>query len=147
MFPQARVIICRRDPRDIALSCYFQRFRDDPLVWTDDLADCGFRLREVDRLIDHWRSVLPLPILEVSYESLVGNLEAECRRMIAFAGLPWDPDCLSFHKTERVVATASHWQVRQPLYDASAGRWRHYEAHLGALLTELGANRPHHRAG
>jgi tetratricopeptide (TPR) repeat protein len=137
LFPRARVVVCRRDLRDVGLSCFFQYFRDDPLVWTDDLADCAFRAREIERLMDHWRQVLPISILEIQYETLVGNLEAESRRLIDFLGLAWDPACLSFHETERAVATASHWQVRQPLYASSAGRWRHYRRHLGPLLREL----------
>jgi hypothetical protein len=121
----------------VSLSCFFQYFRDDLLVWTDDLADCGFRAREIDRLVEHWRDVLPIPILEVQYETLVANLEAESRRLIDFLGLNWDPACLAFHATERTVMTASHWQVRQPLYSSSVGRWRHYRRHLEPLLREL----------
>jgi hypothetical protein len=60
--PQARIEVCRRDPRDVGLSCFFQYFRDDPLMWTDDLADCGFRAQEIDRLMQHWRKVLPVPL-------------------------------------------------------------------------------------
>jgi tetratricopeptide (TPR) repeat protein len=137
LFPRARVVVCRRDLRDVGLSCFFQSFSDNALMWTDDLADCGIRARETERLMEHWRKVLPLRILEVQYESLVGNLEAESRRLIDFLGLEWDPACLSFHETERTVLTASHWQVRQPLYDSSVGRWRHYQKHLGPLLKEL----------
>ncbi|HEX3994240.1 MAG TPA: sulfotransferase, partial [Acetobacteraceae bacterium] len=137
LFPGARVIVCRRDPRDVCLSCFFQSFADDTMMWTDDLAGCGIRARETERLLDHWRKVLPLRILEVQYETLVANLEAESRRLIDFLGLEWDPVCLSFHETERTVLTASHWQVRQPLYDSSVGRWRHYQQHLEPLLKEL----------
>jgi hypothetical protein len=137
LFPRARVVVCRRDLRDVGLSCHFQYFRDDPLVWTDDLADCGFRARQIERLLDHWRAVLPIPVLEVQYERLVANLETESRRLIDFLGLEWDPACLSFHETDRAVMTASRWQVRQPLYSSSAGRWRHYRRHLGPLLREL----------
>ncbi|WP_158925921.1 sulfotransferase [Acidisphaera sp. S103] len=137
LFPRARIVVCRRDPRDISLSCFFQYFRDDPLVWTDDQEDCAFRAREIDRLMDHWRKVLPIPILEIQYETLVGNLERESRRLIDFLGLDWDPACLAFHDTERTVMTASHWQVRQPLYTGSIGRWRHYRRHIGPLLRAL----------
>jgi hypothetical protein len=137
LFPNARVVVCRRDPRDVGLSCYFQHFRDDPLVWTNDLADCGFRARETERLMDHWRAVLPIPILEIQYESLVVNLENESRRLIDFLGLQWDPACLTFYQTKRVVMTASRWQVRQPVYSSSVGRWKHYRRHLGPLLQEL----------
>jgi tetratricopeptide (TPR) repeat protein len=137
LFPCARFVVCRRDLRDVCLSCFFQYFEQDTLVWTDDLADCGAFARETERLMSHWRRVLPVPILEIQYESLVANLESESRRLIAFLGLDWDPACLAFHETKRAVLTASHWQVRQPLYTSSVGRWRHYEKHLEPLLSEL----------
>jgi hypothetical protein len=137
LFPRTRIVICRRDLRDVGLSCFLQYFHDDGLVWTNDLADCGFRARETERLMGHWRNVLPLPILEIQYETLVANLESESRRLIEFLGLEWDPACLAFHETERPVMTASLWQVRQPIYASSIGRWRHYRHHLGPLLQEL----------
>jgi len=137
LFPNARIVVCRRDPRDTCLSCFFQAFLDDALMWTNDLADCGFRAKESERLMEHWRRVLPVPILEIQYETLVANLEVESRRLIDFLGLQWDPACLAFHETERVVTTASRWQVRQPIYASSIGRWRHYRHRLGPLLREL----------
>jgi len=127
------VIICRRDPRDVGLSCFFQRFRDG-MAWTYDLADTAARASEIERLTDYWRSVLPLRMLEVHYEALVGDLEGESRRMIDFLGLAWDDACLSFHATERSVQTASFWQVRQKVYASSVGRWQHYRPYVQPLL-------------
>ena len=137
LFPRARIIVCRRDLRDVGLSCFLQNFQDNTLMWADDLADIGFRAAQTERLMAHWRKVLPVSMLEIQYETLVANLERESRRLIDFLGLDWDPACLAFHETERTVLTASHWQVRQPLYDSSVGRWRHYRDHLGPLLQEL----------
>ncbi len=137
LYPGARVIFCTRDARDISLSCYFQLFADGLHPFSYDLADCGGRTSEVNRAIAHWRRVLPLKMHEVNYETLVGDLEGESRRLIAFLGLEWEPACLDFHRTERTVATISHWQVRQPLYTASVGRWRHYERHLTPLFRAL----------
>jgi hypothetical protein len=71
---------------------------------------------QVERLADHWLRVLPNKVMEVAYEDIVADLEGESRRLIEFLGLEWEPACLEFHKTERPVLTASHWQVRQPLY-------------------------------
>jgi hypothetical protein len=130
------VIICRRDLRDVGLSCFFQHFGDG-VEWSFDLGDIAARMREVERLVVHWRHVLPLPILEMQYEDLVADLEGQSRRLIAFLGLAWDPACLAFHETKRQVWTASHWQVRQPLYDTSVGKWRRYRRHLGPLLDGL----------
>jgi tetratricopeptide (TPR) repeat protein len=136
LFPRARVIICRRDLRDICLSCYFEFF-NTPAPWSLDLANCAARAAGIERLIAHWRSALPLRMLEVQYEMLVADLEGQSRRLIDFLGLEWDPACLEFHKTDRVVLSASQWQVRQPLYNRSVGRWRHYRKHLGPLLEGL----------
>ena len=138
LFPSARIVFCRRDPRDVCLSCYFLPF-NQLLPWAYDLVDCGFRALEIERLADHWRRVLPMRMLTIDYESLVADLEGESRRLIEFLGLDWEPACLEFYKTERPVRTSSGWQVRQPLYTSSVGRWRKYEKHLGPLLEVLAA--------
>ncbi len=137
LYPSARVIFCRRDPRDVGLSCYFQKFSAGSLTFSYDLADCGRRIRETERLAAHWRRVLPLRCMDIHYEALVADLEGETRRLVEFLGLGWEPGCLDFHRTARVVQTASSWQVRQPLYHRSVGRWRNYKRHLRPLLAEL----------
>ena len=83
--------------------------------WAWDIEDAARQLVEVERLLDHWRAVLPGPVLEISYEALVADMENESRRLIEFLGLDWDPACLAFHETERSVTTASALQVRQPI--------------------------------
>ena len=137
LFPSARVILCRRDPRDTCLSCFMQRFSSGNL-FSFDLAQCGRHHVDTDRLIAHWLKVLPLRMLEVQYEDLVADLEGQSRRIISFLGLPWNAACLDFHRTERTVQTSSDWQVRQPIYTRSVGRWRNYERHLGPLFEALG---------
>lgn len=136
LFPRARIILCRRDPRDIGVSCFFESFTDS-MEWTFDLSDIAARAYEIERLAVHWRNVLPLPMLEMNYEELVGDLEGQSRRLIDFLGLAWDPACLNFHGNKRQIMTASHWQVRQPLYSSSVGRWRHYRRHLSPLIAGL----------
>ncbi|MGC1885182.1 MAG: tetratricopeptide repeat protein [Stellaceae bacterium] len=137
LFPSARIILCRRDLRDVCLSCYFHHFTQGHL-YAYDLADCGARALEIDRLATHWPRVLPFEILAIDYEKLVSDREGESRRLIDFLHLEWEPACLDFHLTERPVLTASAWQVRQPLYRRSIGRWRHYEPHLAPLLELAG---------
>lgn len=90
----------------------------------------------------HWQRVLPLPIHELHYESLVGDLEAEVRRLLEFAGLDWDPACLDFHASERGVQTPSRWQVRQPVHARSVGRWKNYAFALEPLMQVLGESAP-----
>ncbi len=136
LFPSARVIFCRRDARDTCLSCYFQHFFEVN-AFSFDLADCGHEYLACDRLMNYWRQALPLRTLEMQYEDLVGDFEAESRRLIEFLGLQWDPACLEFHRTPATILTASDWQVRQPLYKRSVGRWRNYEKYLGPLFEVL----------
>jgi hypothetical protein len=140
LFPRARVIFCQRDPRDTCLSCYFQWFPSSRLLYTYDLADCAHQYLQTQRITAHWLKVLPLQMMEVQYEELVADQENQSRRLIDFLGLPWDPACLQFHKTRRTVTTASVWQVRQPMYNRSAGRWRNYQRHLGPLLEVLNSD-------
>ncbi len=136
LYPTARVILCGREARDICLSCFFQWF-SVANTFSYDLAHCGHEYLATQHITAHWRRILPLPMLDVQYEDLVADLEGQSRRLIDFLGLPWDPACLEFHRTEATVLTASSWQVRQPIYQSSVGRWRHYERHLGPLLEVL----------
>jgi len=136
LFPWARIILCRRDLRDVCLSCYFHHFSEGHL-YAYDLADCSARASEIERLAGHWLQTLPLETLVLNYEELITDPERESRRLIEFLGLDWEPACLDFHRTERPVFTASAWQVRQPLYTRSVGRWRNYAEHLGPLLDSL----------
>ena len=87
----------------------------------------------------HWRDVLPLPILKVRYEDTVADLGAQAQRLTDFLGLPWDERCLQFHRSDRAVQTPSRWQVRQPIYRRSLGRWQRYRDILPALETAFAA--------
>jgi len=136
LFPQARIIHCIRDPMDTGLSCYSKDFASFP-VWASDLKSIGQMYRQHDRLMAHWRRVLPINTLELRYESVVGNLERSARQLIAHCGLEWEDACLEFHRTDRQVKTASLEQVRRPIYDTSIGRWRKFERHLGPLWEAL----------
>jgi tetratricopeptide (TPR) repeat protein len=135
-FPNARIIHCRRNPLDTCLSCYFENFHEDQRYSTD-LVSVGHFYREYERLMRHWQAVAPLPILDVCYEDVVGDIDAHAHRLIDFCGLDWDPNCLEFHRTARSVNTPSRWQVRQPIYKTSVERWRNYEKHLAPLIEAL----------
>ncbi len=137
LFPRARIIHCRRDPMDSCLSCYFQRFSRGNFH-TYRLPHLGAFYRVYEEMMAHWRGALDLPIFELSYEALVADLEGESRRLLAFLGLDWDPRCLRFYESKRVVNTASFDQVRRPLYADSVGRWRHYADRLAPLIEALG---------
>ena len=136
LFPGARVIHCRRQAPDVCLSCYFQNFAAG-LPWATDLDDLGRYYRAYRRIMDHWRRVLPLTVLDVDYEDLVAAPDAGSRRIVDFLGLPWDDACLAFHNSRRTVRSAANWQVRRPVYATSVGRWKAYEPSLGPLLDAL----------
>jgi hypothetical protein len=88
----------------------------------------------------HWKSVIDLPILDVCYEDVIAEPEAQSRRLVEFLGLPWDDRCLKFHEVKRPCVTASVTQVRRPIYKTSVRRWRSYERHLGPLKGALWGN-------
>jgi tetratricopeptide (TPR) repeat protein len=135
LFPRASFIHCRRDLRDIAVSCWMTSFRS--LRWTSDSEHIASRFQQYQRLMDHWRTVLPVELLDVDYEDTVDDLEATARRLVQWCGLEWEPACLKFHQGSRPVRTASVSQVRQPIYRRSVGRWRNYQQALGLLFEEL----------
>jgi tetratricopeptide (TPR) repeat protein len=134
-FPRARFLHCRRDPRDIAVSCWITQFRQIP--WANDFEHLASRFAQYRRVMEHWRRVLPVPVLDVDYEDMVNDLEGTARRAIAFCGLEWEPACLEFHRSQRPVRTASVTQVRQPIYRRSVARWKHYDKALRPLFARL----------
>lgn len=132
LFPNARVIHCRRSPRDTALSIWMENLNEEQRYATD-FGDLAFFTAQYERLMAHWRKALPLPILDVQYEDTVSNLEKQARRLVDFLGVPWNSACLDFHKNERAVQTPSRWQVRQPIYRRSLERWKAYAEFLPEL--------------
>ena len=133
VFPNARVIYMQRDPIDTCLSCYFQQFLMG-MNFTMDLSDLVHYYREHQRIMAHWRTVLPPGfILDVPYEELVADQETWSGKMLDFIGLEWDARVLEFHTHKRQVTTASAWQVRQKIYRSSVARWQNYEKFIGPL--------------
>jgi tetratricopeptide (TPR) repeat protein len=139
LFPKATIIHCQREPMDTCLSCYFQYFGDiKSLAFTVDLEDLGHFYNTYLRMMAHWEAVLPGRILSVQYEDLITDQEGLSRTIIDRVGLEWDDACLRFNENERSVRTASQWQVRQPIYNSSVGRWREFESELAPLREVLG---------
>jgi hypothetical protein len=135
LFPRCRILHCRRQTLDVCVATYLQNFKWLP--YASSLEEIGFYYRNYERLMEHWRRVLPLPMHEVVYEDLVANQEPVSRSLVAFCGLPWDERCLAFHKSPRTVQTSSKLQVRQPLYTRSLARWKRFEAYLKPLHDAL----------
>jgi tetratricopeptide (TPR) repeat protein len=132
LFPRARIVHCKRAPRDNALSIWMENFNPGQRYATD-FSDLAYFNAQYRRLMEHWRQYLPLPLLELQYEETVRDTEAQARRLMEFLGVPWDGRCLDFHRSERAVQTPSRWQVRQPIYASSVERWRVYADYLPDL--------------
>lgn len=142
MFPEAAIIHTRRDPFDTCLSCYEHLFTAR-LDYTYDLQDLGAEYRLYEEIMAHWHKVLPPGrILDVDYDAVVGDPEAQVRRILAHCQLPYEAACLDFQSVRRPVTTASATQVRKPIYQSSIGRWRHYRDHLQPLAAALGRPLP-----
>jgi hypothetical protein len=140
LFPRATFIHCRRDLRDIAVSCWMTDFRS--IRWANAPEHITTRFEQYRRLMDHWGAHLPRPVHQVDYEQTVDDLEGVARRLIAACGLEWDPACLEFYTHKRVVRTASVTQVRQPVYRQSVARWKNYEADLADVFASLSPSAP-----
>jgi len=136
MLPNAKIVVCQRDPRDMGLSI-FQRDMRRQDAFTNDLRGIGVTYRLFDDLLGYWDSVLPGKVYRVRYEDLVADFENNVRRMLDYCELEFDRACLEYFNTKRAVKTESHSQVRKPVYTGSVGRWRNYERHLRPLIDAL----------
>ena len=136
LFPQAKIISVRRDPRDIALSNCFTDYqaKHGGMGFAYDLEWIGEQLADHNLLMHHWQQVFPGEILEIDYEAVVDNTEASARRMLDYIGVEWEPQVLEFNELDRPVKTASVWQVRQPIYKTSTAKWKRYQGYLAPLL-------------
>lgn len=144
--PNAKIIHSMRDPMDSCLSNYTRLF-NDTMDFAYDLGTLGRYYNRYMQLMQHWQSVLPEgTILDVRYEDTVADVEAQTRRILDFVGLPWDDNCLEFHKNSRRVRTASVAQVRQPIYKTSVSGWKRFEKQLQPLMDIVSEHREHYIA-
>jgi tetratricopeptide (TPR) repeat protein len=137
ILPNAKIIDARRHPMAACFSGFTQLFAQGQ-TFTYGLKNIGRYYRDYVDLMDHWDEVLPGKVLRVQYEEMVSDTENQVRRMLRHCGLPFEENCLEFHRTDRAVRTASSEQVRQPIYSGALEHWRNYEPHLGELKEVLG---------
>lgn len=140
LFPRARIVHTTRDVLDNCLSVFFLHL-DPRMAYATDLMDIGHYYREYRRLMAHWRSLFGDSILDFDYDAFVREPRPAAARLLGYCGLEWDDRCLAFHEAATAVKTASVWQVREPLYQRSSGRARHYEHELADLRDYLAAAR------
>lgn len=140
LFPKAKIISVRRDPRDIAISNYFTDYaaKHGGMGFAYDLEWIGQQLADHNLLMHHWNQLFPGQILEINYEEVVDNTEQMACKMLEYIGVEFEPQVLNFNELDRSVKTASVWQVRQPIYQTSKAKWTKYSAYLESLI--LGTN-------
>lgn len=136
LLPKAKIIHCARDPRDIGLSIFTFRFHGQH-GYAHDLADLGWTIAQQQRIMAHWRDVLPNPVLTVKLSDWVEDFNGTLRRVLALVDLPHDANCARFYEIESRVRTVSRSQVKQPVNARGLARWRTYEAELQPLIAEL----------
>lgn len=141
LFPRAKIIHCQRNPMDNALSIFKTLFtastNSHPYAY--DLIELGQYYRLYQDLMAYWRELLPEKFYELCYEDLVSDQEVQTRRLLEYCGLPWEEACLAFHRTSRVVRTASLAQVRQPMHTNAVEAWRRFEQELQPFIQALQA--------
>jgi tetratricopeptide (TPR) repeat protein len=137
LFPEARIVHTRRHPLDNCLSLFFLNL-DRSMPYATDLKDIAHWHGQYERLMAHWHALYPADIFDLDYDALVTTPQPVIAELLAFLGLSGEEDLLTIRQPPNAVRTASVWQVRQPLYQRSSGRWRNYATHLGSLRTALG---------
>jgi hypothetical protein len=137
ILPNARIIDARREPMACCFSNFKQLFASGQ-EFTYDIEDIARYYRSYVQLLRHWDDALPGKVLRIQHEDVVEDLEGNVRRILDFCGLPFEPACLAYHKTERSVRTASSEQVRRPIFKEGINQWRHFEPWLGSLRSALG---------
>jgi tetratricopeptide (TPR) repeat protein len=136
LFPKAKIISVHRDPRDIAISNYFTDYqaKQSGMGFAYDLTNIGEQLADHHQMMLHWHDLFPDEILDIHYETVIDDLEGCARKLLAYIGVDWEPEVLRFNGLKRAIKTASVWQVRQPIYQSSKMRWRHYQDYLKPLI-------------
>ena len=140
VFPEAKIIVALRDPRDCCLSSFMQDFK---------LNSAMIHFLALDRAVNfytqvmgswlHFRDIISLSHFTIRYEDTVQNLEFEAKLLIDYLGLDWEPDLLQFHQRakERVIATPSYVAVTEPVHTRAVGRWKNYHKQFAPLLPKL----------
>ncbi|MEP0201614.1 MAG: sulfotransferase [Halioglobus sp.] len=134
--PRAKIIHLQRDPMDTCFAIYKTLFKQ-AYPFSYDLKELGDYYLSYRDLMAHWQRVMPDTILDVCYETLVADPELQTRRLLEHCNLPWESECLDFHRNSAPSMTASLAQVRKPLYTSSIGKWRRYQSELSELQNQL----------
>jgi hypothetical protein len=139
-FPEMKMLIALRDPRDVVLSCFMQKVQLTPI--SSNWLSLAGTAEYYARAMKTWLAVRDHTLgawLEFRYEDVVADLEGNARKILVFLGLPWDEKVLKFyeHAREKMVRSPTYKDVTQPVYNRAVGRWQHYAKHLEPILETL----------
>ena len=134
IFPNAKIIYCKRDPIDNCFSMYAHKFVDMAHGYSYNQEVLGRYYKLHCDLMDHWFSIFGNEIFTLDHEKLIEDQESISKNLIKYCGLEWEDSCLEFYKTKRQVQTASNEQVRQPINKKSIAAWKKYEEFIGPLI-------------
>lgn len=137
IFPNAKIIYCKRDPIDNCFSMYAHKFVDMAHGYSYNQEVLGRYYKLHCDLMDHWFSIFGNDIFTLDHEKLIDDQEAVSKNLIKYCGLEWEDSCLEFYKTKRQVQTASNEQVRQPINKKSIAAWKKYEKYIEPLIKSL----------
>ena len=138
IFPNAKIVVVRRDPRDNALSIFKNMFVDGQHRYSNDLADIARFMRLFEEQVAFWEEAAPGSFTTIRYDDIIAEPEAQTRQLISDVGLEWQDACLSFYDSGARVDTLSNVQVRQPIYASSVGAWKRFEKELAPFLETYG---------
>ena len=133
IFPNSKIIHCKRNAMDICWSNYKNTFASKLMNYTYDFNDLAIFYKAYEKLMKFWKSDIKNNIFDLVYEDLINNKVTQTKELLKFCGLDWDKNCLDFHKNKKSVSTASLAQVRQPLYNSSVHKWKNYSDELSEL--------------
>ena len=137
IFPDAKIIHLKRDPRAICWSIYKSKWMGNGYGFSYNMDDLASYYDSYSKLMDFWHKEFPEKIYDICYEDLTTNQEEMTRKLLEYCELDWDDNCLNFHKNKRPVKTASSLQVREKIYQGSSEVWKKYEAHIQPLINGL----------
>jgi tetratricopeptide (TPR) repeat protein len=136
LYPNAKFVHTVRNPLDTCLSIWVQQL-DGRVAYARELESIAHYYRQYRRIMRHWKQLFGASIFDAVYDDFVADREPVIRELLRFLGLAWHEGCLEFHRLPNRVRTASVWQVREPVYRRSSGRWLNYERFLEPLRGQL----------
>ncbi len=136
IFPEAKIINCKRDSLDVSWSI-FKNYFSGSLLFSNNLKDIASFYNSYEELMSFWRDKFPEFIYDIKYENLVDNPKTEISKLLNYCNLNWDDNCLNHHKNTRSIKTASSTQARKPIYKSAIKSSEIFREYLSSLIENI----------